>query len=397
MRFLHRPFRRQIRFTKEMNNLPRNVKLISLMMFVYFLGWGVTEPFLNIYIKETLGSYTALGIVAAFLPLFGIIWALLAAGVEDRLQKNKVISSILVFYFPISYIILILKSFFSFILFRFYHAFLATNLWLASETYLRKNAVKGKSVEAIGLFDSAFGLSLIIGPILGGILIAKYSYNIFYSISIFAVFAFLISLSIKDDVKVNKEQLINKINIKNEFIDFFRNKKLFRVVMFHLFLIVASSFIVMLLPLFYKELGASFFMIGLLTSLFYLPQIFESYFSTSLNKKKLFMNGLFFAFILSIMLFLTENIYLLLAITFLFGLCLSAIGPIIQGKAASCMPKEKIGKLYGVTFSLIHLASALGAFFAGLIADNLGLKYIFIIAAIIYISLFFVNLRKRII
>ena len=141
-RALHRPFRQQVKFTREMLSLPRKVKLISFIMFIYFIGWGISDTFLNIYFKEILGSYTALGIVAGLLPLFGIIWALLAASIEDIIPKNRIISSILLLYLPVSYLILSLKSIFHFVAFRFYHAFLATNLWLSAETYLRKYAVK---------------------------------------------------------------------------------------------------------------------------------------------------------------------------------------------------------------------------------------------------------------
>lgn len=290
-----------------------------------------------------------------------------------------------------------MRSFFSFVAFRFYHAFLATNLWLSSETFLRKYAVKNKSAEAIGLFDSAYGLSLILGPIIGGYLISKYSYSIFYTISFFAFMAFLVSLKLNDKIKIDKKLPMQKINLKQELKDFYSNKKLFRIVAFHFFLVIASSFIVMLLPLFYKDIGANFYQIGFLASLFYFPQVFESYFSTFGNKRKLFLSSLFLASILFVALFFTSNIYLLLVITFLLGLALSAISPIIQGKAAGYMPKKKVGELYSVQFSVMHLANTIGPVLAGIVADSYGLKYIFVIAAVIFTALFFVNLKKKLV
>ncbi len=394
MKILHHA-RKPVRFSREMFSLPRNVKLISLVMLVYYIGWGISETFTSIYFKEILGSYTKLGIVAGLLPLFGIIWALLAAGLVDKVKKNRIISFILLLYLPISYIILSLQSFLSFVAFRFYHAFLATNLWLSSETYLRKYSPKNKNAEAIGLFDSAYGISLILGPVIGGILIARYSYSIFYSISIFAFLAFLVSLKLND--KIARVKPVRRLDIKQEFRDFYSNKKLRKIVTFHFFLIIASSFISILLPLFFKEIGASFFQIGLLASLFYLPQIFESYFSTFRNKRMLFMASMFFASLLFIAMFFVTNVYMLVIITFMLGLSLSAVSPIIQGKAASQMPKAKIGELYSMQFSFMHLANFIGPVMAGIVADNFGLRYIFIIAAIIFIILFFINLRRNII
>lgn len=389
--------RKPVKFTKEMMSLPKNVKLISLIMLIYYLGWGISETFTNIYFKEILGSYTKLGIVAALLPFFGIIWALTAATFEDKVKKNRIISAILLLYLPMSFIILSLRRFSGFVAFRFYHAFLATNLWLSSETFLRKYSPKTKKAESIGMFDSAYGISLIVGPILGGILITKYSYSIFYTISFFAFIAFLVSLKLNDKIHINKKLPVQKINIKQELKDFYSNKKLFRIVTFHFFLVMASSFIAMLLPLFYKDIGANFYQIGFLASLFYFPQVFESYFSTFNNKRKVFLSSLFLASILFIALFFTKSIYILLVITFLLGLALSAISPIIQGKAAGYMPKKKVGELYSVQFSVMHLANTIGPVVAGIVADGYGLRYIFIIAAVIFTILFFVNLKKKLI
>ena len=110
-----------------------------------------------------------------------------------------------------------------------------------------KYSVKNKTAESIGLFDSAFGLSLIIGPIIGGLLMATYSYKIFYTISLFAFLAFLVSLNIKDKIKVEKKKPA-RISFRQELREFYNNKKLFNLALFHFFLTISSSFLVMLLP-----------------------------------------------------------------------------------------------------------------------------------------------------
>src|SRR3989338_9036347 len=123
---------RGIKLPSEIKRLPKSVKFISFLIFVYYIGWGMATPFLPIYIKELLGSFTALGLVVALLPLFSIIFNLSVGSFIDRISKRKIITLALFFYLPLSYIFLSLKILSHFIIFSMYNAFISTLLWLSS-------------------------------------------------------------------------------------------------------------------------------------------------------------------------------------------------------------------------------------------------------------------------
>jgi len=152
--------RRALRFPGELAKLPKSVKIISLVVFIYYLGWGIAEPFLPIYFKQIFENYTSVGFVTGLLYILSLLWTLPIGDLTDKISKKKFIGLILFLYAPIGPLLLVLKNFFDFVLFRVYHSFLASSLWTCSEAYVREHSPKNKTAEAIGLFDTSSNISL---------------------------------------------------------------------------------------------------------------------------------------------------------------------------------------------------------------------------------------------
>ncbi len=349
---------------KEIKNLPHSIKLLSFLMFVYNLGWGIVIPFLPLYYKEILKTYTATGIIIGLLPLLKIFWDFPIGLSLDRVSKRTALRYVLILYFPLSYILLSLRTLFGFIYFRIYHSFLASFLWLSSQTYLRANSPKEKETISFAFFDSLSNFSLILGPFLGACLIYKYGFSILWAISFFAFLSFLISFFLPKEKKVSPKPA------------FFYNKKFLKVCFFLFLFILASSSLGMLLPLFLNYLGASYFQIGLFYGFFSFPSLFEFYFGNLKEKKKLIRLALISgAFLFSLMYFF-KNVYLLSLIVFLLSFCITAIIPHLQGRLTTLMPFEKIGSFSAVANIFIHLGGFIGPFLAGVISDFFGLRYV---------------------
>ena len=394
-----RHYRYKLRYTKEMLSLPRPVKLISLIIFIYYLGWGIIVPYFPIYLRELFGNYTSVGLITGLLPLIAVFIYLVIGPLVDRVSKKNIISLMLLFYLPLSYILLSLKTVIGFVYFRVYHAFIATSLWASTDSYLRVHSPKGKAAEAIGLFDSSFTLSLIIGPIIGAFLITIYSWNIFYAVSIFAFIAFLVSFILPDH---KKETFISGLRhmfkdhfVKKEFSDFINNKQLVRFSAFMFFFYLATSVISLAIPLFLRSIGTDLFKIGLISSLFNLPWLFESYFSVTKNKKRLVLTALFFATLFLVLLFFAKDLYILAIILFVLGLSLAAVLPIMQGRITELMPKKEIGELVGVNSSIWNIATGFGPLLGGILADSYGLRYLYLLSSIIFLILLFVAYASK--
>jgi len=212
--------KRALTFPKEFTKLPKPIKIISLVSLFYYFGWGIASPFLPIYFKKILGTYTGVGIVIGLLPFLTIIWTLIIGPFIDKFSKKKLISFALLLYLPLSYFLLSLKTLFHFFLFRIYHSLAATTFWTTTEASIREHSPKKKTAKSIALYDVSYTIPLILGPIIGALLIVKLGFNIFYSVSIFAFLA-LFPLSFLRREKKKKYKL--RLGIFKEFKDFFSN------------------------------------------------------------------------------------------------------------------------------------------------------------------------------
>lgn len=388
-----------VSFSNEMNSLPKSIKLISLVMFLYSLGWGIVTPFLPMYYQSIFGSYTKVGIVTALLPIFAILLDIPMGIIANSVSKRRMMQVALLLYMPFSSFFLSLKSLVDFTLFRMYHAAAATSLWISAESYTRYHSPPWKARLSISLYDAAGTLSLIIGPVIGGLLFGIYGFKLLYAISVFAGFALLLSFFMPDHdphSKLSKtvSGMLHWRKLKDLYHELLNNKPLLKINFFMFFFRFCISFIAMLLPLFLKELGASYFKIGIIFSLFYLPLVFEPFFAMFASQKYTLKIGFFFSGVLFLLLFLNTDLTSVFIYSLLLALCFAAIIPSIQGRITNLMPKDKIGDFTGFGFVFADLSGALGPLIAGIIADALGIKFVFLIGAVITVFLGVLTLTR---
>ncbi|MDD4878382.1 MAG: MFS transporter [Candidatus Nanoarchaeia archaeon] len=387
-------------FSREMLNVPYNIKMISVVIFFYYLGWGIVSPFLPLYYKTILGSYTAVGLVTALLPLFALLIDIPAGGIINRVSKVWVLRIALLLYLPFSFFLLSLKNIFHFVLFRIYHSSVSTPFWISADSYARGNAQKWKAAESMSVYDVGATLSLVIGPIIGGILFVYFDFSLLYAISIFAGIALIASFFLKDSEKheTAKEAVKNLIFsdgvYKRAIVDFLQNKLLVKVYSFVFLFRFCMSFVVMLLPLFLKEFGASNFQIGLVFGLYYLPLLFEPYFSVYAKNKRLMTMGLLLCAVLFVSLFVNNRLSFIFFHAILLSLLFAAIIPMLNGRIVELMPKEQMGELSGVGMMFMHVADFAGPIIAGVVSDAFGLSYMFLVGAMVAFGLVMLSLRK---
>ncbi len=377
---------RRVQFTKEFRRLPLSIKLASLAIFAYDFGWGIVMPFFPLYLASILDNYTAVGFVTGLLHLFSFFWAILIGGMLDKVSKRRMISLALLLYLPFSKILFAVKTLSHFVFFRIYHSALATTLWLSNEAYVRSHSRRGEEAESIGLFDASFGLALVIGGIVGAFLMTHFGFSILYSISLFAFFALIVSFFLPDHGKplLSSMEKVSISAIRKEFRDFFRDTPLVKLVVISFLIAFSSSFTLMVLPLFLNEMGADYLAIGIIAALFYVPVLFEPYFTTFKRKEGIVLLALLLASALFLAMFFAKSIFLIFLISFILGIALSAVHPNIQGAITRSMPKGEKGELSAVVYAAASVASGLGPLFAGLISDIFSLSHVFLAGAMIF-------------
>lgn len=393
MQFKHFPFR-YLKIPKEYKNLPKSIKIASLVFFIYNLGWGIVTAYYAIYLKNVLKTYYNIGYIIAIYHLTCIITSLIFGILLDKINKRKIIRLILIFYFPFSYIFLKISTLTHFLFFVIYHGFIATSLWVSGEAYIRKHSPKNRTIESIAFFDLAYFISLIIGCFFGAFLIKFFKFNIFYSISFFAFLAFLFATILPD-----QEKLMFKINIfkeiKKEIKDIKKNKKLKKLSFILFLFIFIQGAISLIMPLFLNHLGVNLFQIGIIIAISYLPFLCEGFFALLKNRKRILIVAFLFLIFTFSLLFFIKDIVLIFIINFLVSISFSAIMPILSGKITETMPKQKRGELSSFIFIVRNAGFGISGFINGFIAHNLGLNYVFAFSSLISIAILYLIIKTK--
>lgn len=377
---------RKPEFTKEAWTLNRPVKAISLLFFVYMIGWGIVDPILPVYVKRVTGNYFSAGLFVSALQFFSLFFSFVIAPIIDRVKKKSLMSVALGLYTGVSPILLALTTITQFVVFRIYHAAIATTLWVTGDAYVREHSPRHKEAQAIGLFDFGVGLAQVIGGLLAALLIPFLGFNIIYAVSCFSLLAFFQSQTLPDKKKPALLRCIGCLKITKitqEYADIRKNVRLARAVCWAFPFYFSVSLIPMALSLFIDYVGGSLPMIGMVAALFYAPVLFESYFSATKEKRGVSTMGMVYAAMLFLLLFFAKDISTIFVLALLIGIAFSAVHPIFSGRFTELMPRKEIGELSAFIYAMKAFAAAAAPLIAGFIADIWGIKYVFLLGFVL--------------
>lgn len=374
---------------------------MSFTFMLYMMGWGVIAPFMAIYIKQFVGSYTNLGLIYFLFYLTATIWCIPFGEFIDVASKKWSMMGILFLYIFIGPWFLLLNGFLSVVFLRIYHGMLSSSIWVTGDSYIREHSPKRKTAEAMGFFDSAYGLGVVLGSFLGGYLMNIFGFDMFISISISAALALFFVIFFLPDRK-RKAHILKglKAVTKTEFLTaefsyFWSHKKLVKLSLLSFLLFKAAAILILLLPLFVFEMGEGYFYVGLIIGVFYIPKVFESVFShlaDKNSKKSIILIGTSYAVAFFLLIYFTESKLVLFILAFFVSLAFALIAPSIEGAITSIIPRKKIGEISGILRTVKLAAEGLGALIGGIISDIFGIQYVFLYGAFLMVVLFAVTL-----
>jgi len=367
-------------------------------MFLYYLGWGIVEPFLGIYFNDLLGSYTSVGIIFSLLYFFSIFLSLPFGDLADNVSKRTIITLMLICYIPIGPVIAALRTITDAVFFRLYHAFLATGLWASTEAYVRSHSPRKQSSESMGVFDMAVAGASVFGALIGGFLVVRFGiHTLFYMMPAFSIMALITILRLPDSdgtfsLWKGVREIVRQGLFRHEFQDFFSIPGIAHMTALSFLFNVVGAGVAILLPLVYRAFGVSLWEIGLIYAVFMMPAFFEVPFSVladRTNKRVLFIVGSLAAVGIELCMVWTHSVFVLFALSLALGTVFALLRPLIEGVITNCMPHERMGELNGVYRSFILLALAFGSFIIGPVADAFTVQAPFLIGAIL-MGIFFV-------
>lgn len=394
---------------KEFGSLPFPVKRLSLFIFIYSLSWSIFIPFESIYLNDTFGNYSSAAWIVGSLYFFMAFLAIPIGELTEFINTRKILFVTLIFYLPVGPAMLFLQSITQFFIFKIYHAILATLLWITCYVYIRQRSPEQKNAEVIGFFNASWGVSAIIGSLIGGVVAFFYGdiriLLLLMPLFILPSLVFALFLPNHQYIK-NKPNLfieIKKIfkfsHIKNNAYDFFKTDHLAFFALVAFLITAASSSVALTLPLFSIFLNANYFQVAAILALSTVPMLFQAPFAIiadKYGKKKIMKIGFLISGIIFLALLFTNSIVMLGILAFLLSVSFSISTPAIEGELTKLMPYDKKGKFGGITEFAIHLGAACGMFIIGPIADKFGLKSAFLLGLFIMILLLTIlSLKNR--
>ncbi len=148
---------------------------------------------------------------------------------------------------------------------------------------------------------------------------------------------------------------------------------------------ITSYMRIPVVPLFAQDLGAGTVMVGLINSAFLLTTGISAFplglLADRWGRKIVVTAGLIISLGTSLLLAVSVAPWQLLVIYLFFGLGLAAIGPTLMAYVADLSPPSHLGRSYGAYTLFIYTGMSLGPALGGWMADLVGFRLLFVVAA----------------
>ncbi len=189
-----------------MNASKRNLYILTFVLFVVMLGYGIVIPILPFYIESMGAGGMELGLLVASYAVMRLIFGPIWGGISDRVGRKPIL----------------LIGIFGYVLTMTWFG-LATQLWmlfaarilsgiLSSATAPTTMAYIGDSVSeeerggGMGLLGAAGGIGVIIGPALGGFLAGESLSTPFFIAAGLAFLALILAIIFLPESHPSQEQ-----------------------------------------------------------------------------------------------------------------------------------------------------------------------------------------------
>ena len=353
--------------TNYINNFTGLSKEIWLLSFVTFINraGAMVLPFLSLYlVEEECYTLPQVGVIMTFYGIGSFLGTLVGGKLTDTIGFYKVIIASL-FFGGIGFILFqFISGFYTTCLGMFLLIFIADSyrpaVYVASDAYSKE----GNKTRSIALIRLAINLGFSIGPLIGGLIIARINYGALFWIDGFTCILAAIALFIllkPRETATNKP----KKSVIPEGLSPYKNP--YFLLLFVIMVLSSITFVqyFSVMPLYYAAdyqlspdlIGWLLFLNGAIIVIFEMPLV------AWLEKIKIpksiavFWGGVFLAFSFLVV-NLSSGIWILV-----FGMILMTIGEMIASPFASTLgldmaPKGRKGSymaLFTMSFSISHM------------------------------------------
>lgn len=383
----------------SMDDISKELKVLSLAFFVYYLAWGSINPFISIYIHRITGLYSGTGFLVGLLFLLQAVVMVPLGDLVDKIGSKIVNLFSFLNYIAVGLIYFLANSILGIVIARIWNTFSSSGVWISGVTLAREFSREDKEAESMAFFSFASNISRIIGPLLGIVIILKFPLRfLFLMLPICAILAATVIRRFVPEAIDKSERIakgVKEVIFKDRVFvkegkDFFSERRNTMIIFIHFIRKFNSGIMFMVLALFARQLGGELWQIALIYSAFYIPFLTRVEFGAmadDFGRKKFIGIGTSFSSVVLLGLFLVSSLFQMFALTIFLAIGTSMIAPSIEG-IVTRLGRDWEGEITGIYKSIGSLAKGVGPIVAGFIADIYSLNHIFLLSAILFVTTF---------
>jgi len=389
----------------EFQRIPKIAKYLSIVFLFAWIGRSTVWNFLPIFFENHMDVFWV-G-VATSLPSAITLMLDIPTGnlVQKAGEKVVIFFGLVTAIFPPIMYYLALPA--TLVIGKGLEGFAKLFIWNGGWSLSLKSSDEDVESETVSVFILGVNLAVIIGPIIGGYLIAANGFDITFGLWVFTstvgvlVYLTYIGIARKESLVQSLEEVLERKTYTEEFQDLRRNwsKLSFPFSLVFLYSII-FSFYWMAIPLLLERISGDFQVMGIIFGVAALPKAFQFLFgdlADSIGQVKLLaILSLLLTPVLVVMNFVSSTI-LIGAMFFIARTLSSGMSPAIHAIFDSASPDDLESEFVGFNEFFKHLGQTIGPVMAGTIASIWSINVSFLAAGGISAAIFGValyNLRN---
>jgi MFS family permease len=361
----------------ELQRIPRIAKYLSVVFLFAWIGRSTVWNFLPIFFERHMSVFLV-GVATSLPSLITLLLDIPTGNLIQRVGEKVVIFFGLVtaIFPPVLYYLALPATL---VAGKGIEGFAKLFIWNGGWSLSLKSSDEDVESETVSVFLLGVNLAVIIGPIIGGYLIASNGFGITFALWVFtstvAVMVYLAYIGIerKEGLKKSFEEVLERKTYTEEFSDLKDNWTHLKFPFSLIFLYsIIFSFYWMAIPLLLEKVSGDFRVMGIIFGVAALPKAFQFLFGDLADRigqvKLLAILGLMLTPVLVVMNFISSTI-IIGAMFFIARTLSSGMSPAIHAIFDSASPDDLESEFVGFNEFFKHLGQAIGPIMAGTIAS----------------------------
>lgn len=361
------------------------ISLFCIVTSLYWFSLYTYVPTLSIYAQSLGATYKMVGLIIGSYGFTQMLLRIPLGIISDTISKRKIfvisgialalISSLGMWYFRSPGTLLVFRSM----------SGAAAAAWVTFTVLFSSYFEGHQSPKAIGYITAVTTLGQVAAVFLGGIAAERFGRQSPFLLALFgAVAGILLSLGIKEKEDLNREPLKPK-----ELLAVAKDSNLLLLSILAVFIqFLSFATVYGFTPVAAKNIGATPFQLGLLTTLSTLPRVFAaalsgSFFVSIIGERKTLVYGFLLASGACIVIPFVNSMYILYITQIIGGFSQGTVFPLLMGLTIKNVQDCKRATAMGFFQAIYGAGMFLGPVVVGILSDTVGLAWGFIVTGMI--------------